>query len=80
MGIPMDIHKELVGEHSKASRDRIVAYVRLYPDRFDVLFDLFRNGEIRVAQRAAWSVSHCAERYPDLVVPYIPNIVNYLQQ
>lgn len=50
----MDLYQVLTFEHSKASRDRIVAYVQRDPDRSARLFDLFKNGDRRIAQRAAW--------------------------
>ncbi len=75
----MDLHDELTREHSKASRDRIVSYVQHDPARFAQLFDLFKNGDRRTAQRAAWSVSYCAEKIPQLIYPYVGQMVDYLK-
>src|SRR5690606_8003813 len=37
------------------------------------------SGERRIAQRAAWSVSYCAEKFPELIYPYCSEMVDYLQ-
>lgn len=75
----MDLYQVLTFEHSKASRDRIVTYVQRDPERFARLFDLFKNGDRRIAQRSAWSVSYCAEKCPKLIYPYCREMVDYLK-
>ena len=76
----MDLSQALISEHSRANRDRIVAYVNNDPDRFAVLFDSFQSQEAKIAQRAAWSVSHCAEKFPELVIPYCGEMVELLKR
>jgi hypothetical protein len=76
----MDLLQELTRDHSKASRDRIVSYVQYDAQRFAELFDLFKSGERHIAQRASWSVSHCAEKFPELIYPYCGEMVDYLQR
>src|SRR5690554_4424535 len=75
----MDLLQELTLEHSRAARDRIVSYIENDADRFGQLFHLFRNGERRIAQRAAWSVSYCVEKFPELIYPYCGEMVDYLR-
>ena len=75
----MDLLQELTRDHSRISRDRIVAYIQNDSDRFAQLFDLFKNGEQRISQRASWSVSHCAEKFPELIYPYCGEMAEYLQ-
>lgn len=75
----MDLLQELTRDHSRASRDRMVSYVQYDAERFAELFELFKNGEQRIAQRASWSVSHCAEKFPVLISPYCGEMVDYLQ-
>ena len=76
----MDLYQELSAEHSKASRDRIVSYISNDSDKFATLFDLFKNGDSRISQRAAWSVGYCAEKYPGLALPYSSEMVGYLRK
>jgi hypothetical protein len=75
----MNLYRLLSTDRSKAGRDRIVSYVQKDAARFKQLFDLFRNGEPRIAQRASWAVSHCAEKYPELIYPYCQEMVDYLE-
>src|SRR5690606_13483297 len=75
----MDLYLLLSTDRSKAGRDRIVSYVQKDAGRFKQLFDLFRNGKPRIAQRASWAVSHCAEKYPELISTYCKEMVDYLQ-
>ena len=75
----MNLYRLLSTDRSKAGRDRIVSYVQKDAERFKQLFDLFINGEPRIAQRASWAVSHCAEKFPELIVPYRKEMLDYLQ-
>ena len=75
----MNLYRLLSTDRSKAGRDRVVSYVQKDAGRFKQLFDLFRNGEPRIAQRASWAVSHCAEKYPELIFPYRKELADYLQ-
>jgi hypothetical protein len=73
----MDIKKELLFEHSKSQALKISNYIGNDQNRFDELMMLFFDTEYRVTQRAAWVVSHCADKYPELIEPYIePMILN----
>lgn len=73
----MDIKKELLFEHSKSQALKISNYIGNDQNRFDELMTLFFDTEYRVTQRAAWVVSHCADKYPELIEPYIePMILN----
>lgn len=76
----MDIRKELTREHSRAKTMKIVDYVRDNPTRFKVLVDVFLTGPYRITQRAAWPLSYCAERAPELIIPHLKTILNYLKK
>src|SRR5690554_7868389 len=75
----MDLNYMLSTDRSKAAKDRIVPYIKDDPEKFAKLFDLFWNGKGLVAQRASWTVSYCAEQYPELIYPYCQEMVDYLQ-
>ncbi|MTI40068.1 hypothetical protein [Fulvivirga lutimaris] len=73
----MDIKKELLFEHSKPQALKISNYIGSNKNRFDELMRLFFDTKYRVTQRAAWVVSHCADKHPELIEPYIePMILN----
>jgi len=75
----MDIRTELLAEHSKKQTLKITNYVGSDQKKYDHLIKLFLADEYRVTQRAAWVVSHCAEKYPFLINKHLEPIVKNLQ-
>ena len=67
----MNLREEILREHSKAQCLRIAHYIGEDKQRFNELMYLFLNDEYRVCQRAAWVVSTVADKYPNLIQPYI---------
>ncbi len=76
----MDLRSEILREHSRHQADRIASWVGRDRARFRELITLFLRGDFRTAQRTAWVVNICAERNPDLVQPYLNQIVRRAQQ
>ncbi len=75
-----DLRTELLKEHSKAQVLKIMEYIGDDQDKFDELTGLLLNDEPRVAQRAAWAVSHCTEAYTELIRPHLEKIVFNLKK
>ncbi len=48
------------------------------PETFAALMDCFLSPEYRLAQRAAWCVSHAARHQPALIMPYIKVLTEQL--
>ena len=63
----MNLREEILKEHSKSQRDKIVDWVGDSKQRFNELFRLFLNDEYRVTQRAAWPVSYCVGAHPAFI-------------
>lgn len=76
----MNIKTQLLTENSKQNVKFIVEYIGNDPTRFDELIQLFFYNEIRVAQRASWALGMCGERYPELVKPYLTEMVQHLKK
>jgi hypothetical protein len=76
----MDIVKTLLAEHSRSQSEKIAGYIGKDPERFDVLMLAFFKGEYRLAQRAAWPMSICAENHPELIRPYLKKLVSKLSE
>ena len=76
----MDLHEEILKEHSKAQCDKIVRYVGKDPKKFAVLMKLFLGNEYRVTQRAGWPLSYCVEAHPELIKPWFKQILTLLQK
>ena len=76
----MDILALLKKEHSKKQTDRIVDYVGSDKFRFGQLIALFFQGEYRITQRAAWPLSYCVRRHPELIAPYYKRLLDNLER
>jgi hypothetical protein len=76
----MNLREEILKEHSKSQRDKIVSWVGDSQQRFNELFSLFLNDECRVTQRAAWPVSYCVEAHPEFINNNFDNLLKNLQK
>lgn len=75
----MDIRAAISAEHSKRQTMAIVEYIGGDPKRFAELMAVFFEGVYRPTQRAAWPMSVCAEKHPELLRPYLPKLVDQLR-
>lgn len=76
----MNLENELEKAHSKENAQIIAKYVGKSTSRFAALMQLFFHNEYRVSQRAAHAVSHCVDRYPALLQPYISRMIEHLHK
>ncbi|HEX5153212.1 MAG TPA: hypothetical protein VFW07_17300 [Parafilimonas sp.] len=78
----MNIHEELLKEknYSKPQALKISAYACSSPKHFRELMQCFLSNEYRLAQRAAWSAGWAAQRSPELITPYIKDLVDQLSR
>jgi hypothetical protein len=74
----MDIRQALLAVHSKAQAVRIVDHIGGDPQKFAELMSIFFGSEYRLTQRAAWPTSHCVERWPELIGPYLDQMIEQL--
>ena len=76
----MNIREELLKDklHLKEHALKITAFACSSSKNFKVLMQCFLSDEYRLAQRAAWSVSWAAKKNPDLIYPYIKELVELL--
>ncbi len=71
----MNIRLALLKEHSKKQTNRIAAFIETDKQRFSELMRNFLGNEYRVTQRAAWAVSVCSTRHPELIRPWLKRII-----
>lgn len=71
----MNIRESLLQEHSKAQMLKIVDYIGNDKKKFAKLMTLMLTAEYRVAQRAAYPVSYCVEKYPTLIKPWFGKMI-----
>ncbi len=76
----MNIRDEILKEHSKTQALKIAAYACLSKKNFKGLMECFMANEYRLSQRAAWSVSLAAGMNPEIIQPYLKDLVAQLQR
>jgi hypothetical protein len=76
----MNLEAEILKEHSKKQVDKIVHWIGNDKNHFKKLMELFLNGEHLITQRTAWVLSHCGEKHPELVIPWIKPMVKKMQE
>lgn len=74
----MNWSKEILKEHSRKQCDKIVNYVGNDPERFAQLVEVFLQGPYRITQRAAWPLSNCVEKHPELLRPHWRKILDFV--
>src|SRR5687767_2545561 len=76
----MNIRQALTDEHSRRQTTAIVEFIGGDSRRFAELMKLCFAGEYRLTQRAAWPMSYCAERRPELIRPCLPKLIDCLER
>lgn len=71
----MVIKKLLEDEHSRVATDKVLGYIFSYPDKIGELMACFFDENHRFCQRAAWPVGDLGEKYPELLIPYLPQMI-----
>src|SRR5690606_17036670 len=76
----MNIRDELLKQqiHFKKHAIAISEYAVASDENFKELIDCFLSDDIRVGQRAAWSISWAAQKRPEIVQPYIGILISQL--
>lgn len=76
----MQIREALLEVHSKAQAAKICDYVGDDSQRFAELMSFMMGPVYRLTQRAAWPVSYCVERHPELITPYWGKLAEQLER
>jgi hypothetical protein len=76
----MNIRDEILKEHSRAQALKIAGYACASQKNFKELMKCFMSDEYRLAQRAAYSVSWAAIQKPEMITPYIKDLVSQMQR
>jgi len=75
----MNLKDEILREHSKAQAVRLSAYIKNDEAKFDELMQFVLSDDKRLSQGAAWVMSHCADKNPGLIMPYIGRMAKVLK-
>ncbi len=76
----MKIREALLEEHSKMQSDIISAYIGNRQNRFDELMSLVFTNEEPLARRAAWTMGHCCREHPELIMPHLSELLDFLSK
>ncbi|MEO7313266.1 MAG: hypothetical protein ABIX01_22965 [Chitinophagaceae bacterium] len=74
------LEQMILEEHSKAQKDKIVAWVGTDQKRFDELVALFLNSEYRVTQRSGWPLSYIAAGHPKMIKKHLKAIIQNMKK
>ena len=70
----------LMLESSRRNTDLVADLVLKKPELFDQLFQIFLKDDGPVSWKAAWVMDVASEKQPDLLKPYIEEIVAHLEK
>jgi len=70
----------LTHEHSRQTTDEILRQIQSEPKRIEELMECFLSDDLRLCQRAAWPVGDLGEKFPELIIPYFPQLIANLKQ
>ncbi|MEO6557015.1 MAG: hypothetical protein ABIN92_05825 [Ferruginibacter sp.] len=76
----MKLREAILKEHSKAQCNKIINWIGNHQTNFDQLFSLFLNDEYRVVQKAAWPISNCVIKHPQLIKKHWQKLILNLQK
>lgn len=75
----MHFKEILLHEHSRAQMLRIVEYIAGDKERFGELLAIFLEGPYLLTQRAAWPLSYCVEKHPELLGEHLQSLLHQLE-
>jgi hypothetical protein len=76
----MDILDLIQTDNSRAMADSIVDYIGTDNERMKELMGCFFSNEKRLCQRASWPLTLIADKHPEMVHPYLKDMINTLDQ
>lgn len=74
----MDIKETLLDDYSKTGSSLIACYIGDNAARFRELMSLVTGTDDTLSRRAAWTMSHCCESHPQLISPWLPELLEHI--
>lgn len=75
----MDIKEEILKEHSRKQATKIADYIGNDKEKFGQLMKFFFTNNTILSQRSAWVMSSCVIAFPTLIVPYLKQLLENLE-
>jgi hypothetical protein len=76
----LDIEREILAVRAKEQVVKLVKWVGNDKKRFQLLMELFLQGEDLTVKKSAWIIGHCAELHPELVSPWLKPMIKKIQE
>ncbi|MEL6720614.1 MAG: hypothetical protein AAFP82_18060 [Bacteroidota bacterium] len=74
------IRELLLEKHSRDQMLRVVEVIKAEPARAEELMNIFFGEEKLLLQRSAWAIRHLSDQRPDLVEPYLEQMIKNLRR
>lgn len=71
----MDLKAQLLTKYSKDNNQLIANYIGMNAKKYRLLWDLVKEGEKGICQRASWAMGHCAFSYSPKIQVFIPEMI-----
>lgn len=76
----MDILSHLTRHYDKEANKLLREWVGNSQERFDEFMPFFLHDELRICQRAAWTFGNVCSENPELMLPWLPEILKALDE
>jgi hypothetical protein len=74
------LQNQVMALRHKGQMQDIVQYIGVNQARFSQLVELVTSGNPELARRAAWPLSNCVSRHPNLVKPHLTALIDRLEK
>lgn len=76
----MNFKLQLKAEISKRNTDYIVSIIDGSPKRFEMLWKTMITSDTPVPHRASWAITTCFDRWPELLQPYLEEMIDFIPE
>lgn len=76
----MNVQEQLLITHSKENSQKIADYIGNDQKRYTALWELVKNGEPPIPQRASWVLDHIPMSYTPAIDRYLPEMIATLEK
>ncbi|MCX6138552.1 MAG: hypothetical protein NTV54_13780 [Ignavibacteriales bacterium] len=75
-----ELEEDIRALRSKVQVHKIIRWIGRDPVRFRELMQLLLKGDVRIAQLSSWIVGHIGETAPELVRPYLKDLIRKMSE
>jgi hypothetical protein len=75
----MELEQQISHVRSKEQVLKLVRWVGNDKRRFRQFMKIFLNAEESMAKKSAWIIGHCVEQHPELIAPWLKDMIKKMQ-